>query len=377
MIIEGNFIINSTLDSSSNLLSKYVYDNTKSNLPIVVMIHGFGLTIDAITSDIMNRIANQGYFVVAIGMRGRKGATGDRDASARELYDIYDGINHIKANFPVSDKVIVSGYSGGGGNALGFAVKFPFVANTIVNHFGMVDYGFDDIESWYMKNAGYRSSIRDFVGHTRTSENMNYYRTRNAYEAIKNIQVKVFNYHDEEDTGVDVSLTHYVTGGLQSLGKLHDTKISTSSDATRYLHNMSVSEKTESEWLPYGKNTSKPTMNTSDNFRVIGYIVTDEFNIFLGNFDDHVADVSYNLSTNQFTINPLTGSMQVKVIKDNLQQTLTITEETTFTFDGEEIPDEPIGELRDVKQYFVKKNGVYVPIKEKSIRSNGVWKIVK
>src|SRR5690625_966043 len=229
-MIKGSFFINSSIDNARNIQSKYVYPSNSNNFPIVVMIHGFGLTIDAITDTIMTRIANQGFYVVAIGMRGRKGATGDRDASARELSDIYDGINHIKANFPVSDKVIVSGYSGGGGNALGFAVKFPFVANTIVNHFGMVDYGFDDAESWYMRNNQYRSSIRNFVGHTRTPENMNYYRSRNAYEALTNVKAKIYSYHDTEDSGVSVELTNYLTSGLQALSKNYETHISTPND---------------------------------------------------------------------------------------------------------------------------------------------------
>lgn len=377
-ITHGTFTINSTLDNVKNLYSKYTYDNQKTNLPIVVMIHGFGLTIDAITQTIMTRIANNGYFVVAIGMRGRKGATGSRDASARELHDIYDGINHIQNHFPVSDKVIISGYSGGGGNALGFGVKFPYVANTIVNHFGMVDYGFDDVESWYMRNNQYRSSIRNFVGHTRTPENMNYYRSRNAYEGLANLQAKVFSYHDVEDTGVDVELTNYLTGGLQALGKPHSTKISTTSDSVRYLHDMSVSVKTETEWLPYGKQTNKPTMENSGTFRVLGYLVTDNFKVLLGNLDDHVADVSYYLSTKQFTIKPLTGEVTVQVIMDGLQQTLNIDEETTFVFEGEEITQPELPEISGiVKQQFVKRFGEYVPIKKSYIKVNNQWVTVR
>lgn len=378
-IIHGTFTINSTLDNVKNLYSKYTYDNQKTNLPIVVMIHGFGLTIDAITQTIMTRIANNGYFVVAIGMRGRKGATGSRDASGRELHDIYDGINHIKANFPVSDKVIVSGYSGGGGNALGFAVKFPFVANTIVNHFGMVDYGFDDVESWYMRNNQYRSSIRNFVGHARTPENMNYYRTRNMYEALSNLQAKVFSYHDSEDTGVSVELTNYLTGGLQTLDKPHTTKISNPSDNVRYLHDMSVSVKTEPEWLPYGKQTNKPTMENSGTFRVLGYLVTDHFKIFLGNLDDCVADVVYDINNNSFTITPLSQqTMDVTVVIGNLQQTQTIQGETSFVFEGEEVTPPELPEITGiVKKQFVKQFGEYVPVKNSYIKVNEQWVIVK
>lgn len=377
-MIRNTFHTQSTLDDNGGFLSKYVYDETKTNLPIAVLIHGFNLTIDAITDDILTRIAEQGFFAVAIGMRGRKGATGKRDASGRELHDIYDGINNIKNNFPVSDKVIVSGYSGGGGNALGFAVKFPFVANTIVNHFGMVDYGYDDVESWYFRNKGYRNNIQSFVGHDRVPENMNYYRSRNAHEALSNVQAKLFSYHDRGDSGVSPLLTDYLTNELVRLDKPHQTKMSTSTDTVRYLHSMSASEKTEHEWLPHGKVTQKPTMNNEGSFRVIGYLVTDNFKILLGDLDDHVADVSYNLSTNQFTITPLTGSMNVQVIMGNSQQTLNVTEETTFVFEGEEITQPELPENSgDVKNEFIKQFGGYVPVKNKYVKQNGIWVTVK
>jgi predicted acyl esterase len=93
----------------------------------------------------MQRIAGEGYFVVAAGMRGRKGASGSEDASGKEIHDIYDAIQYVQTNFPalVSDKVTISGYSGGGGNALAAASKFPDTFNVVVDHLGMSDYGYD------------------------------------------------------------------------------------------------------------------------------------------------------------------------------------------------------------------------------------------
>lgn len=86
-----------------------------------------------------------------------------------------------------------------------------------------------------------------------------------------------------------------------------------------------------------------------------------------------MADVSYNLLENTFSINPLTGSMPVAIQKGDLQQTLTISETTSFVFEGEEIIPEPIGEPADIKQYFIKENGVYVPIKKKLLKENISW----
>lgn len=376
MLAKGFFYVNSSLDGVRELQSKYAYQEGNENMPIVVLIHGFNLTIDAIDDSILERIANQGFYAVAIGMRGRKGATGTRDASARELHDIYDGINYIKNNFPVSDKVIVSGYSGGGGNALGFAVKFPFVSNAIVNHFGMVDYGYDNAESWYVRNAQYRDNIEIFVGHSRTEENMNFYRSRNAYEALMNIQAKVFSFHDIEDSGVNVGLTDYLTNGLQSLSKPYETYISTPSDSVRYFHNMSVSEKTENNWLPYGLSENKPITPQAGNLRVTGYVVTDDFKMLLGNLDDHVADIDYNLLTNQFTVRPLTGTTQVIVQMNNLQQILTIDQETTFVFDGEPYePQVPIDGV--IKDFYVKQNNSYSKVKNSYIKQNDIWVNIK
>lgn len=379
-MISGTFTLTSTLDRTGGLLSKYTYDETKSDLPIVVMIHGFNLTIDAITQTIMNRIANQGYFVVAIGMRGRKGAGGSRDASIRELHDIFDGINHIKTNFPVSNKVIVSGYSGGGGNALAFATKFPYVANTIVNHFGMIDYGFHNIESWYMRNPSYQSDIQQFVGRFRNTENLLYYRTRNSHEALSNVKSRIFNYHDSEDTGVSVNLTHYLRNELDRLGKPHTTKISTSSSSTRYLHNMNVSVLTESDWLPYGKDTPALSHPDSDTLKVMGYVTTNRFKCLLNNLDNGIAELTYNLNTNQFTINPISSNtLTVSIIQGNLHDTRTITGQTTFTFNGVTIPegDESIGSAGTVNKYFIKQSGAFDLIHSLHYKQNNVWERIR
>ena len=124
----GAHIYSSTIDPIDNLYSKYSYYTSEDKLPIVVLMHGYTQSADSITSQIMEDMAQYGFFAVAVGMRGRNGAGGKPDVSGRELYDIYDCVQSIKAEFSdVVDvnSVHVSGYSGGGGNVIGLASKFP------------------------------------------------------------------------------------------------------------------------------------------------------------------------------------------------------------------------------------------------------------
>lgn len=365
MIIENTFTINSTLDSASNLRSKYCYDDANTNMPIVVMMHGFNGSIDNITSAMMQRIASQGFFVLAAGMRGRKGATGSRDASGREIHDIYDAINYVKANFPVSDKVCISGYSGGGGNALAAATKFPDVFNVVVDHFGMSDYGYDSTYGWYYTNPSYQSNIADFVGATPTAAPEKYLARAHIF-GVSNFAGELYVFHDSEDSLVDILQS-------QRLEEVQGANIdghffySESGDPVRYLHDMATSEITEPTWLPRAQAVAPWTIPDTGSVRVCGYIITKKFNIFLGNLDDRTADVTYDLSQNKFIVTPLSGETLVRVEKDGIVN-IRLIDSTT-----EIILGEPSGRVK----YIYAKDGGLKRVKFAFVKEDGAWKKVK
>jgi len=125
-------------------------------------MHGWSDDALVFGDDMLSRFADYGLFVAAIGLRGRNSADGARDASGREIYDIIDAITYIRTNYASivdSEKVCIVGYSGGGGNALAAACKFPDMFNVVVDFFGMSDYGRDGTNGWYYNNSGTHTAV--------------------------------------------------------------------------------------------------------------------------------------------------------------------------------------------------------------------------
>lgn len=65
--------------------------------------------------------------------------------------------------------------------------------------------------------------------------------------------------------------------------------------------------------------------------KVMGWMETKRFKIWLGNGTGHVADVVYNTATDSYTVTPLTGEMTVTITQGTKTVTQTISTETTLT----------------------------------------------
>lgn len=106
-----------------------------------------------------------GFLAVQVDMRGRAFSTGQPDANGFELYDIYDALIFAKGEYPESivdpERVYFVGGSGGGGNALGLAGKFPDLFVSITANFGISDYA-----DWYARDAigEFRDELDPWVG---------------------------------------------------------------------------------------------------------------------------------------------------------------------------------------------------------------------
>ena len=152
----GEFTYSSSIDAITNLYAKYAYDVGFDNLPIRVLMHGFSQDTTAIDANEMETIAGLSRcFVLVVGMRGRDGADGSLDKSGRELYDIYDAIQYIITNFASRinpENIIISGYSGGGGNTLGYCCKFPDHHVMAVDYAGISDYTYGP-NSWLVQDG--------------------------------------------------------------------------------------------------------------------------------------------------------------------------------------------------------------------------------
>ena len=139
-----------------DLTMKLSYPAGGTNLPIVVVMHGFSQAVSDFDTPAFKRFARYGAFCAFVEMRGRGASDGTPDVSAREIYDIVDAVTYITttyADIVDADNINLVGYSGGGGNAYAVAAKFPDLFSTVTAFFGISDYGHDVTDGWYQNGA--------------------------------------------------------------------------------------------------------------------------------------------------------------------------------------------------------------------------------
>lgn len=328
----------------TDLYARVVYDSSKTDMPILVVMHGFSDGVADFPLVDLERFAASGFFAVAVGMRGRDGASGSQDAGGREIYDIYDAVVQVRSTYSSyvsATKAAIVGYSGGGGNALGVACKFPDFWVTIVDYFGISDYGRDATDGWYQNRPTIQATIAAWVGGTPVGKPNNYY-ARDTTAAIQNFTGgQIYTYHDDQDVSVGVVQTTNIGDALDAASMTNYTESVTSTASNpRWFHgypnNYAGQWATgELTWMANIKSASAWTVAASGTVTVIGYIVTKRFTIWLrANGStvyglDAAATVVYNTATDTYTVTPLTGAIDVTITQGAKTGSATnITEET-------------------------------------------------
>lgn len=311
----------------TNLYAKVAYTQG-ANKPICILMHGWDGDATSIASADMQRFARLGLFVVAVGMRGRNSASGANDASAREIHDIYDVLAYVRTNYAAyvsTDKAAIIGYSGGGGNALAAACKFPDAWTVIASFFGISDYGRDGTDGWYANNGGtYTASIVTAVGDTPANTPNNYY-ARDATAAIANFTGGyLYLYHDKQDTTVPWVHGNRIKATLDAAGMTnYSANFSDTGEFPRFTHGYPTADPSkqsvESALAADMIGRAAWTVPASGTVTVIGYIVTKRFTIWLNANGtatlgiDAAATVVYDTVTDTYTVTPLTGAIDVTI----------------------------------------------------------------
>lgn len=347
-----NMTYSSSIDSISNLHARVSYRDVQEQ-PICILMHGLGQAASDFLDSTLIRFAEiYGYFTAAVGMRGRDGASGTNDASGRELFDIYDAITYIRSNYSTKvsqTRVIIVGYSGGGGNVLGMASRFPDLAVLYVDFFGISDYGYDGTFSYYVQTPGQQANLQTWVGGTPAAV-PNEYKSRQFMWSASNCKGKLRMYHDLSDSSVNVnhsqrtetqliadSFTNYVYSQSQS------------GDPERWIHGLPNVGQTgqenidaEDQFSGEGFSLSIPSMPTSGTLKINGYLKCSLFTIWLGNGTaaqdgkNRRGTLTYNYSTNSYTLVPALDSPATDMtysFTDNIGRTSsgTISSSTPFT----------------------------------------------
>jgi pimeloyl-ACP methyl ester carboxylesterase len=276
----------------------------------------------------MLRFAGYGFFAIAVDIRGRLGADGSRDASGREIHDLYDALTQARAMFPAlvsPTQASIVGYSAGGGNALAAACKFPDAWGVVVSHFGMSDYGRNNPNGWYYNNGGaYTAEIAASVGDTPANVPNNYY-ARDATAAIQNYTGgTVYLYHDQADAVVPYVHSTRIKDALDTASLTnYSYNVTNVGDPIRFTHGYpeGVADLITAEptWSAAALAAPAWAVPASGTVTVIGYIVTKRFSIWLNANGtattgiDAAATVVYNTATDTYTVTPLTGAIDVSI----------------------------------------------------------------
>jgi pimeloyl-ACP methyl ester carboxylesterase len=346
-----NFNTVSTIDASvTGLNARISFDTNVLNAPLIVLVAGWEQAASDFDSAVLPRWRDRGFFAMAVNMRGRGGATGSRDASARELHDIYDLIQKAKSLFSIyinANKISIVGYSGGGGNVLGLASKFPDLASNYVDFFGISDYGYDGTYGWYQQEPTRQSELSTSIGDTPT--NMpNEYKSRQHMFSASNCKGYIWLFHHETDASVHLDHTTRTVDQLDADGFTNYTENITLSGASppRWIHGLpnGTNEVIDAEPLFSTDclNDSNPTMPTSGTLKINGYLKCSLFTLWLGNGTaaqdgkNRRATLTYNYSTNSYTLVPSIDSPDTDLTYtfiDNLGRTSsgTISSSTGFT----------------------------------------------
>lgn len=300
-------------------------------LPIVIIMHGYSQNVSDFDDASLSRIAARGLFVAAVSMRGRDGYSGTPDDSAREIYDIYDALQYIRATkvgIVHQTWAAITGYSGGGGNALAAACKFPDTWAQVTSCFGISDYGYDATDGWYANSPTgvYTPLLQSRIGGTPAAV-PNAYRARNAVEAITNYSGgHLYLFHDDADTAVPIVHSQRIGAALLAASRTNYTEnYTTTGDPVRWNHALPNGSEpiiaTEATWAAnaVAMTHSVWAIPSSGTVQVIGYIVTKRFTIWLrANGStvygrDAVATVAYDTATDTYTVTPQTGAIDVTI----------------------------------------------------------------
>ncbi len=307
-----------------NLFTRHALPIGLTNLPVVVLMHGYTDGMINFSQSALERIASYGMCVLVPDMRVAK------DNSGREIHDIVDAVNHYRTVWNTrlsADKVAIVGYSGGGGNALAAACKFPDFWTTIVSHFGMSDYGYDAVFGWWAQNVGGRPTIEARMGGNPT-EVPNAYRARNTLEALPNASGAYFHFfHDASDESVQINQSERAATALSNAGLTNYVEhYTTVSDNPRWTHGYPNAEPlslTENYWKNDVLTREAWTISSSGSLRIIGYVKTKRFAIWLRTTGttvyglDAVADVTWGLVENHYSIAPLSGALDVSITQSD------------------------------------------------------------
>ena len=239
------------------------------------------------------------YLEVEVDMRGRAYSTGEADCNGYELYDVYDAVQFVIKEYKeylLSTEIIYfEAGSGGGGNALAIAGKFPDLFSAVNALYPIADYG-----KWYQfddKGKEFRDEMDVWIGGT-PENNKEAYDSRSGVTVLPNLLTNLFIIHGTEDIRVPFFMTQDYMKEAKRLGKADKIKLIAMHGVGDGDH---CSNATKRQLALIPRNCRKNVQEHKQvieippegEFVVAGYLVTKHFEVFTD--IDKVFTIKYNL----------------------------------------------------------------------------------
>jgi len=305
-LVEKPLVYRSSVSHLDPLKAWMAYRPDGRSKPVVVAMHGYG---DPVLRHGGRRMlgttrsyAERGLFALAVDLRGREESAGQRDDGGLEVMDIYDAVQAAVAQYPAeADGACVNliGWSGGGGNTFSAVTRMPDLFSNAAAFYGITDYG-------YWADTSFKGLIQPNVG-GETRQVPDRYLARNSLLGVGNNAYTRFQFFWDEKERICPSWmdTEFrrIAGAL-GYGNItaHESR---ATDRFRWLHEgMDRGSAVESERLTLplmleGNNPS-PALRPEGRLMVLGYLMTRRFQILVGQGNDAVAEVAYQLAPGQY-----------------------------------------------------------------------------
>ncbi len=289
----------SSLDNSLRLAARILKPEKPSY--ILATTHGWHMSIPEFRE---YNSAQSDYLRVEVDMRGRAFSDGQPDCNGYELFDIIDAIEYVKKNYAEfiidPETVFFEAGSGGGGNALAIACKFPDYFSHITALCGISDY-----EKWYIDDevGEFRDELCVWVGDISNKEA---YATRSGAKLTKNLTAPLAIVHGGKDIRVPISHAKEFISEARKNGKgklINFLELSTVGGWSHWENITEAEINKRDTFIIKDRNTRKtlPKILQKGELTVGGYLVTRHFSVFLKDIN-RIATLRYDLTEKTATL---------------------------------------------------------------------------
>jgi len=296
------FEYTSSVDGARPLYADASFRADGKPKPLLVVMHGYNGSRMDVRMDV-TELSAKGVFAVAPDCRGRGGSAGVWDSGRFDVHDILDATLAAVKQYPADidpRNLNIVGYSGGGGNTIACAVRFPDLFQTCVSFFGISDY------AWWHRSNGRpdcNAVMEEALGGPPEAI-PEVYTARNANPAAANATLaRLHFFWDEEETQCPVAMVEEFIANYRSAGLTNvAVHVSHRGDANRWHHGYrsdhgSLRDAADSLFLPdvLAEKSSSPRLAPRGRLVVPGYLVTRRFQVWIEDGRQGQAVVEYDL----------------------------------------------------------------------------------